>query len=65
MSILGVGVINTPPFCTLKTQELGIYSYPLEQHFNRDQSLASATKESIKQEIATCVRCAIDTCENT
>jgi hypothetical protein len=29
-----LGDINTPPFCTLKTQDLGIHSYTLEKHFH-------------------------------
>jgi hypothetical protein len=32
------------------TQELGIHSYLLEQHFYTHQSLTSGTKEKIKQE---------------
>jgi prephenate dehydratase len=65
MAILGHGGYNYTPFFPLKTHELGIHSYPLERHSNRDQSLTIATKETIKQEVATRVRCAIVPCENT
>jgi hypothetical protein len=38
------------------TQELGIHSYLLEQHFYTHQSLTSATKErSSKKELLMCV----------
>jgi hypothetical protein len=38
------------------TQELGIHSYLLEQHFYTHQSLTSATKErSSKKELLVCV----------
>jgi hypothetical protein len=38
------------------TQELGIHSYLLEQHFYAHQSLTSATKErSSKKELLVCV----------
>jgi hypothetical protein len=56
-----IHVILIDPF---HTQELGIHSYILEQHFYIDQSLTKCHKREIKQERATRVRLVLVPCEN-
>jgi hypothetical protein len=61
---------NTPtsPFISFidlhHTQELGIHSYLLEQHFYTNQSLTKCLKREIKQERTTHVCLVIVPCEN-